>query len=104
MSIPKLTVPDAKYRWIALIITIIGNFMSMLDTSIVNIALPKMMAVFSVESNDAQWVLTIYMLTMGVVQPISGYLCDRFGHAENVFVQSDGVYYWFCFVRYGLEQ
>lgn len=53
--------------------------MSMLDTSIVNIALPKMMAVFSVESNDAQWVLTIYMLTMGVVQPISGYLCDRFG-------------------------
>lgn len=79
MSIPKLTVPDSKYRWIALIITIIGNFMSMLDTSIVNIALPKMMAVFSVESNDAQWVLTIYMLTMGVVQPISGYLCDRFG-------------------------
>lgn len=71
--------PDATYRWWALAVTIIGNFMSMLDTSIVNVAIPKMMAAFSAEAKDAQWILTAYMLTMGVMQPVSGYFCDRFG-------------------------
>jgi DHA2 family multidrug resistance protein len=79
MNIPRLTIPDETYRWWALGVTIIGGFMSILDTSIVNIAIPKMMAVFSVNSEDAQWILTAYMLTMGVLQPITGYFCDRFG-------------------------
>ncbi|MDR3566119.1 MAG: DHA2 family efflux MFS transporter permease subunit [Negativicutes bacterium] len=78
-NIPRLTVPDTTYRWWALGVTIIGGFMSILDTSIVNIAIPKMMAVFSVDSEDAQWILTAYMLTMGVLQPITGYFCDVFG-------------------------
>ncbi|BBB92488.1 MAG TPA: DHA2 family efflux MFS transporter permease subunit [Methylomusa anaerophila] len=79
MNIPRITLPGATYRWWALVVTIIGNFMSLLDTSIVNIAIPKMIAVFSVEAKDAQWILTAYMLTMGVMQPVSGYFCDRFG-------------------------
>jgi DHA2 family multidrug resistance protein len=79
MNTPRFTLTDATYRWWALVVTIIGNFMSMLDTSIVNIAIPKMMAVFSLEAKDAQWILTAYMLTMGVMQPVSGYCCDRFG-------------------------
>ena len=79
INLPRLDIPDEKYRWWALGVTIIGGFMSILDTSIVNIALPKMMAVFSVDSDDAQWILTAYMLTMGVLQPITGYFCDVFG-------------------------
>jgi drug resistance transporter, EmrB/QacA subfamily len=79
VNIPRLALTDSTYRWWALVVTIIGNFMGMLDTSIVNIAIPKIMAVFSVETKDAQWILTAYMLTMGVMQPVSGYLCDRFG-------------------------
>lgn len=72
-------VREDNYKWWALGVTIIGGFMSILDTSIVNIAIPKMMAVFSVDAEDAQWVLTAYMLTMGVVQPATGYLCDVYG-------------------------
>ncbi|BBB90750.1 MAG TPA: DHA2 family efflux MFS transporter permease subunit [Methylomusa anaerophila] len=79
MNIPRLALPDATYRWWALAVTIIGNFMSMLDTSIVNIAIPKLMAVFAVEAKNAQWILTAYMLTLGMMQPVSGYFCDRFG-------------------------
>lgn len=79
MNAPRFMLPDATYRWWALAVTIIGNFMSMLDTSIVNIAIPKLMAVFAVEAKDAQWILTVYILTMGVIQPVSGYFCDRFG-------------------------
>lgn len=79
MNIPRLALSEARYRWWALGVISIGGFMSILDTSIVNIAIPKMMAVFSVNSEDAQWILTAYMLTMGVLQPVTGYFCDAFG-------------------------
>nr|WP_284708298.1 DHA2 family efflux MFS transporter permease subunit [Sporomusa sphaeroides] len=74
-----MALSEARYRWWALGVISIGGFMSILDTSIVNIAIPKMMAVFSVNAEDAQWILTAYMLTMGVLQPVTGYFCDSFG-------------------------
>lgn len=79
INLPRIEIPDATYKWWALGATIIGGFMSILDTSIVNIAIPKMMAVFSVGTDDAQWILTAYMLTMGVLQPVTGYFCDVVG-------------------------
>jgi DHA2 family multidrug resistance protein len=75
----KLRIDESSYKWWALGVTIIGGFMSILDTSIVNIAIPKMMAVFSVDTDQAEWILTAYMLTMGVIQPATGYLCDVYG-------------------------
>lgn len=79
MFISNLAIKEQHYRWWALGVTVIGSFMSILDTSIVNIAIPKMMAVFSVGTDDAQWILTAYMLTMGVIQPATGYFCEAFG-------------------------
>lgn len=79
MHLPRLQIDEAAYKWWALGVVIIGGFMSILDTSIVNIAIPKMMAVFSVDTDQAEWILTAYMLTMGVIQPATGYLCDVFG-------------------------
>ncbi|HEY3424195.1 MAG TPA: DHA2 family efflux MFS transporter permease subunit, partial [Negativicutes bacterium] len=87
MNIPRLAIKDSRYRWVALSATLIGAFMSVLDTSIVNIAIPKMMSAFAVGTDDAQWILTAYMLTMGVLQPITGYLCDTFG-ARRMYLLS----------------
>ena len=67
------------YKWTALAVTTIGGFMAILDTSIVNVALPHMMSAFSVNTDSAEWIITAYMLSMGCVQPATGYLCDRFG-------------------------
>lgn len=53
--------------WLALAVVIIGTFMSILDSSIVNIALPKMMAVFGVSLDDIKWVLTAYTLALGAI-------------------------------------
>lgn len=53
--------------------------MSVLDSSIVNIALPKMMAVFGVSADDSKWILTAYTLTLGAIIPLTGYLQDIFG-------------------------
>ena len=79
MIMPRLTMKKEHYKWIALSVTLIGGFMSTLDTSIINVAIPKMMAAFAVGTEDAQWILTAYMLTMGILQPASGYLCNTFG-------------------------
>lgn len=87
LNIPKLPIKDENYRWFALAVMMIGCFMSVLDTTVVNIAVPKMMSAFAVDTKDAQWILTAYMLSMGVVQPTSGYLCDTFG-ARRMYLLS----------------
>lgn len=69
-----------KYMWFAFGGIIFGGFMVMLDTSIVNVAIPKMMMVFGATTNQIQWVLTGYMLTMAIVIPLARYLIDRYGN------------------------
>ncbi len=66
-------------KWLALAVIIIGTFMAILDSSIVNIAIPKMMAVFNASTDQIEWVLTAYMLTMAAVLPLTGLLGERFG-------------------------
>jgi EmrB/QacA subfamily drug resistance transporter len=70
---------NSVYKWMALIVVIVGTFMAILDSSIVNIAIPKMMAVYGVSLSSIDWVLTAYMLTLGAVIPLTGYLGDTFG-------------------------
>lgn len=63
----------------AMISVILGVFMAVLDTSVVNVAIPKMMAVYATDQTTIEWVITAYTLTVGMFTPISGYLGDRFG-------------------------
>lgn len=57
--------------------------MAILDGSIVNVALPKMMAIFNVSTDKIQWVSTAYMLALGITIPISGFLGDNFGYKKT---------------------
>jgi EmrB/QacA subfamily drug resistance transporter len=67
-------------KWvIPTLVTVIGGFMSILDSSIVNVAIPTMMNDFQTSLARIQWVSTIYMLTLGVVVPTSGWLGDKLG-------------------------
>ncbi|HYZ36235.1 MAG TPA: DHA2 family efflux MFS transporter permease subunit [Pseudonocardiaceae bacterium] len=58
---------------------IIGMFMSVLDTSIVNVAIPTIQNEFGGTTDDVEWVVTGYTLTLGVVVPITAWLADRIG-------------------------
>ncbi len=79
-----LNKPDTeKINWSILVVIIIGTFMAILDSSIVNVALPKMMTIFNASADDIQWILTAYMLTLGVIMPISGFLGDTFGYKRT---------------------
>lgn len=70
---------DSSYKWLCLTVVIIGTFMAFLDSSIVNIALNKIMSVFATNLDTAKWVITGYMLTSGAVIPLTGYLEEVFG-------------------------
>jgi EmrB/QacA subfamily drug resistance transporter len=60
-------------------VLVVGVFMSVLDTSIVNVALPTIELELGVSTSDGQWVSTAYSLAEGVMVPISGWLGYRFG-------------------------
>ncbi|AZI44661.1 DHA2 family efflux MFS transporter permease subunit (plasmid) [Deinococcus psychrotolerans] len=62
-----------------LLILVIGAFMAVLDTSIVNVALPDMINVFGVDQAGIEWVSTAYTLALGVITPLSGWLGAKFG-------------------------
>ncbi|MCL6478240.1 MAG: multidrug efflux MFS transporter [Peptococcaceae bacterium] len=76
---------DRPFPLTGLLVLVLGAFMAILDGSIVNVALPRLMAIFGVSPDDIQWVMTAYMLTSGVVVPVTGYLGDRFGY-KRVYI------------------
>ena len=68
------------FPWMGLFILVIGPFMAILDGSIINVAMPRMMSIFGVGPDRIQWVMTAYLLASGVVIPLTGYLGDRLGN------------------------
>ncbi len=62
-----------------LLVVVIGAFAAILNNSSINVALPKLMAIFGVAADEIQWVLTAYMLVSGVVIPVTGYISDQLG-------------------------
>ncbi len=82
---------DQVTKWLALIVVIVGTFMSVLDSSIVNVALPKMMAVFGADLDSTKWIITAYSLTIAAVIPVTGYLCEVFG-SKKVYIFALGVF------------
>lgn len=68
-----------SYKWIVAIVVVFGLFMSILDTTIVNIAIPRLQTAFGASLNNVQWVITGYTLAQGVAIPLTGYFSNRFG-------------------------
>jgi MFS family permease len=67
---------------VPLAVLIVGMFMSVLDISIVNVAIPTMQRDFSATTEEIQWLENAYSLALGVVVPMSAWLSGRFGPAR----------------------
>ncbi len=67
------------YKWLVVISVTLGMFMSMMDGTIVNVAIPRLRAVFGGSLQQVQWVVTIYMITQAAVIPTAPYLATKFG-------------------------
>jgi MFS transporter, DHA2 family, multidrug resistance protein len=75
-----------RYKWFVLANIMLGTFMAVLDSTIVNVGLPKIMASFGVGIDKIEWVITAYMLSMAVMLPTSGWLADKFGYKRMYFM------------------
>ena len=69
-------------KWKKFIIVATGVFMSTLDSSMVNIALPTIMREFHSPLADTEWVVLIYLLTITSTLLFWGHLGDRFGRGR----------------------
>src|SRR4029453_5869870 len=70
----------SRQRWLALIVLCIGVLMIVLDTTIVNVALPSIRADLQFTETSLVWVVNAYMLTFGGFLLLGGRLGDLFGH------------------------
>jgi len=80
--IPRINVHIA-YKWQVTIAVILGMFMSLMDMTIVNVAIPQMQRGFGADIHAVQWVVTIYMLTQAAVIPTAPYLGAKFGEKRT---------------------
>lgn len=60
-------------------VTVVGSFMSILDTTMVNVAVPTFVRSFRTSLSNVQWVTTGYILALAVVIPLTRWAADRFG-------------------------
>jgi EmrB/QacA subfamily drug resistance transporter len=60
-------------------VTVMGSFMSILDTTMVNVAVPTFVRSFKTSLSNVQWVTTGYILALAVVIPLTRWAADRFG-------------------------
>lgn len=78
-------VPDPR-RWRILGVSLVVGFMSLLDVSIVNVAIPSMQRGLETSSGTIQWVVSGYALTFGLTLVAGGRLGDAYGRRTLMLV------------------
>ena len=71
---------EGRTRWIALYVLCLGSLMIVLDTTIVNVALPSIRTDLGFSETSLAWVVNAYLLTFGGFLLLGGRLGDLFGH------------------------
>ncbi|MBU9713536.1 MDR family MFS transporter [Evansella tamaricis] len=66
-------------KWLVVITVLLGTFTIILNNSMLNPAVPHLMSVFGADAVATGWVITIFMVTMGITMPITGFLGDKIG-------------------------
>lgn len=79
-------IQKGSYKWLVLGNIMIGTFMAVLDSTVVNTGLPAIMGTLGASINTAEWVLTGYMLAIASILPAAAWLADRFGYKRIYFL------------------
>jgi len=97
---------SSSHKWLIAVAVMLGTTLEVLDTSIVNVALPHMQGSFSASVDEIAWVLTSYLVANGIMIPMTGWISSRFGRKRYfmmsvaVFVAASGL----CGVARSLDQ
>jgi EmrB/QacA subfamily drug resistance transporter len=84
---PAATDRIEKHVWVISGVVILGMIMSILDTTIVNVALDTLSRELHSSISQVQWVVTGYLLALAAVMPASGWMARRYG-AKRVYLVS----------------
>src|SRR5436305_8299613 len=76
-----------RHVWVISGVVILGMIMSILDTTIVNVALDTLSRDLNAPISQVQWVVTGYLLALAAVIPITGWAARRYG-AKRVYLTS----------------
>src|SRR5256885_10717103 len=77
--------PDPR-RWQTLALVCVAFFMTVLDVSIVNVALPSIKTALSVSESSLQWVLIAYTITFGGLLLLGGRAADLLGRRRMFMI------------------
>ena len=83
-------VPAGESRVMVTLAVMAATVIQVLDTTIVNVALPHMAGELSATSDQISWVLTSYIVASSIVMPMTGYLTDRLGRRKYLLVSIFG--------------
>jgi DHA2 family multidrug resistance protein len=92
----------AHSPWLIAIVVTLAAFMEILDTTIVNVALPHIAGELSSSNDEATWALTSYLVANGIVLTISGWISDTIGR-KRYFMICIGMFT-VCSLLCGLSQ
>jgi DHA2 family multidrug resistance protein len=67
-----------------------ATIMQVLDTTIVNVALPNMAGQLDATPDNISWVLTSYLIASAIFMPLTGYLTDRLGQRRYLLISIAG--------------
>jgi len=72
-----------RYEYVVAVVFVTGLFMEILDTTIVNVALPTLGREFGVGTSSIEWVVIGYLLSLAVWIPASGWIGDKVGTKQT---------------------
>jgi EmrB/QacA subfamily drug resistance transporter len=73
-------VKASRASWLALAVVLAGMFMALIDSTVVNVALPSIRASLNADESTLSWIVSGYALTFGLALIPAGRLGDRLGH------------------------
>src|SRR4026208_1111140 len=76
--------------WLIAVSVMFATFMEVLDTTVVNVSLPRTAASMSATIDEAPWALTSYLVATAIILPMTGWLAATFGRKRLLMMSTGG--------------
>jgi DHA2 family multidrug resistance protein len=92
MATAAISIPQERQinPWIIAVAVMLGTFMEVLDTTVVNVSLPHIAGNLSASVDEATWVLTSYLVSNAIILPMTGWLSNQFGRKRILMTSIAG--------------